>query len=190
MALHTPTKTEQVFASKSINLSVTRFTALTDIQNGIQRKLSPGLRYAFGSESNVVGDDGDNLLEGGSIKVDDQMRRRDWQFIERYGHLYPAEVDEDWDTDVAKGKAQRKRFLSTEDFLRQRSVETGDFVEVEPAAPGSGDTLQRVIELAAEQDIEGLVAVAEQETAGWERQDVLDAVEGALTRLQEPEPAA
>jgi hypothetical protein len=180
------TPTEQVFVSKSTNLSVTRFGALTDIQNGLQRKLSPGLRYEFGRESSVVDSQGFSILEGGAVRVTDELRKRDRQYIVEYGHLYGAEKDVDpGEKDTLRGPHQVERFLSTEDFLRRRAEETGAFQEVPPVAPDSNPVLRRITDLVIEDDIDGLLQLHEDETDGWQRPDVLEAAESALNRLVE-----
>lgn len=190
MATQMPTLTEQVFASRSTNLSVTRFAALDEtIQGGLQRKIAPGLRYAFGRDSGVTDSEGFDIPVGGSVRVDEALRRRDAEYISRYGMHYPPETDaalfDADDPDDSKRAYLKRAFLSTEDFLRQRSALTGDFRELPPVAPGSQDDLRKVTDLVIDGDVAGLLALYEVEEAEWGRPDVLEAAQSALSRLAE-----
>lgn len=193
MASKAPTLEEQVFTSRHMNLTVTRFPKREQIHGDLKSEVAPGLRYHFGQESAVRGSDGDFVMQGGSIRVDDELRRRDEEYIEEYGEWCPPEVP--------LNKEQRKAYkegtlepedayLSTEEFLRKRSRETGQFHELPPVAPDAGEALRTVAELAIDRDTEGLVKLAEAESNEWARPAVLEAVEHALERLSPDEPEA
>lgn len=185
MALQTPTKTEPVFASRHGNLIVVRFPGLGDVQNGLQRKLSPGLRYHFGRESDVRTSDGNKAVESTGVKVTDALRKRDRDYIAQYGHLYDAETDvEPSETDGLRGwQHQKDRFWTTEEFLRWSAFTERHFYEVEPAAPGSADTLEEIAGFAIDGDVDALVNLLEQEQEEWARPDVVKAATHALEKL-------
>jgi hypothetical protein len=194
MANKAPTLNEQVFASRYANLTVTRFPEMEDQQGGLKRKVAPGLRYSFGGEvAGVTDSEGMGVIAGGSLRVDDELRERDWMYIEEYGDLYPPEK--------VLGRKERKAhregnldpqeaFLSTEEFLRERMKVTGDFHELPAVAPDASEVLQRVTELAIDRDVDGLVKLVEDEQGEWNRPQVIEAVKRAVAQIGDEPPEA
>lgn len=161
MATALSTRTEPVFQSLSINARVVRFPELTDVQNGLTRKLAPGLAYVF---------------VDGALIVNEELRFRDAQYIARYGAQY---VPETMDPDTP--------FLSTEEFLRGRAAKWGRFREMPIPTPGSAGALQEIAALAIEGDFGALAQLHKLEVGEWGRGDVIEACELAMEKIAERE---
>lgn len=75
-------------------------------------------------------------------------------------------------------------------WIRQ-TPEYGDrVIEVVPEAPDPGALYVRVGELTAAGDVEGLVALGDEEASTWGREAVLDQIRDAVARLTEPVKAS
>ena len=62
------------------------------------------------------------------------------------------------------------------------------FVRVDPKAPPIGQEEQeRLMKAATEWDVDTLQSIAEQERAGWQREQVIRSAEGAIERILEAE---
>lgn len=64
------------------------------------------------------------------------------------------------------------------------------FDEITHAAPDSKPELRKVAKLAARGDVDGLVALGDEESAEWAREDVLDAIRDALDAIEETKQPA
>jgi hypothetical protein len=152
-----PTQSEQVFVSQSAGLVVVRVPTEEKVLAGDKTaRVHDGLRYEF---------------QDGTLRVTDALRKRDARFFTKHRDICVPDTLDD-------------KFLSTEEWLRARAVETNGFQELAYEAADPTDTLEQIAHMAIDSDEEGLVALFESENAGDARQKVLDAATRALEAIQ------
>lgn len=89
-----------------------------------------------------------------------------------------------------KPKDRRSQFFETRDpdeieWLRNHDLfDRRAFVEVPIAKPPSAPVIAHIAELGVDHDIDALVKLHSEEEGGWEREDVLEACEQTIARIE------
>lgn len=151
-----------VFHARAHNLQLTRFQAIRSHDGGLQRDVSPGLRYSFR----------DHKLE-----VDDALRRETAEFLKRYGRHYFAFED-----DLRDAAA-----MSDEAWLREHPGCNGQgvdsFREITPVVPSAEAELAAILQAQLDGDEDALRVIYETELDGHKRENVLQGAQKALEAI-------
>lgn len=74
------------------------------------------------------------------------------------------------------------------EWLRSHPDYGNRFYEVEPVAPDPGPLYIQIGRLAAEADVDGLVALGDEENESWQRPEVLTAISDAIAGIEVKKP--
>jgi hypothetical protein len=158
-----PTGVTVTFHARAHNLMLTRFPAVRETYGGgLQRDVSPGLRYSFRDHKLVV---------------DDELRRETADFLKRHGSHYYT-----FGEDLRAAAA-----LPVEDWLREHTGCNGQgvdsFREITPVVPAAETELGAILQAQIDSDEDKLREIYEAELAGHKRPNVLQGAQLALEAI-------